>query len=241
MVSKDYREFRGNTMEVLNGLLAQKYVPATMAEIMKRRINNEEFFVKEAFDTSDFLLYDRLKLSRDSVKVPDKAKFVLIFDNQYRTNEKTKQILNNICDIKNFHEGYVHLNKDYDSINGKGIIEVPLKNIEKSWMNLSSILDNQAFRVLSRHPDEVPKEFVEDASLLKEYLKWLKLEIKIDTHEIDVCVGESSEIAKLNNWTVTCCKQFSNPDMWCDSSLEHDAPNFFKKFIGLEKQLKLRI
>jgi len=213
---KTYQEFHGKNLVKMPELLAKGLVPGSTAEIIKHRLNNEKFFINEHLDTSDLIAYDSKERSNN-------VKFILTVDNQGRITRTGRKALDFIHPSYKLFDAAIDLTNKYDSLQGDGIIEVSMGRLGKldSLLEIRERLDSKAWRILARHPDEVPREFAEDEKLLEKYSKWVNNKTK-NTTGMAVSLDSQSKTPKLRIWSDSFENRFSVNGFYilnCDDQL----------------------
>jgi len=131
-------------------LIADGRVPINVPYVMRRRLNPElNDWIDNYFDTGDGIAY----AADGRVKI--------VFD---------AQPLREISEKSELTGGALKLaDGTYDSLPG---IELSKKDVARytgNELSLKNVKNNKLWRVFARNPDEVPKEFAQDARLLPEY------------------------------------------------------------------------
>ncbi|MBU2616357.1 MAG: hypothetical protein KKB79_00030 [Nanoarchaeota archaeon] len=143
-------------------LIAEGRTPLSTTGLMKRRLE-----VKNASEpVRNSWLYNRFDTGDGIIYHPDgRAKIAL-----------DAQPLREITPSSKLINGALVL----DSYDGFGDLELSKEELEKYEDNDShkrkEVLNNRIWRMLARHPDEVPEELAEDPKLLKEYSDLVFLE-----------------------------------------------------------------
>jgi len=93
----------------------------------------------------------------------------------------------------------------------KGLIKVPRSKITtKSYLTKDEVLDQQVWRILARHPNEVPAGFAEDKELLGKYFNEVASRTK-DSKNMILYVGDSlKDQTTLKAWYVDGLEYRSN-------------------------------
>lgn len=192
-----YKEFYGRNTEQMPKLLADGRIPMSFAMLMNKRISDGDALTDwntNYFDTSDLIAYS----------TGDKVKFILTVDANGNITETGKYLLGLINPEYSPKNGAIILtNIAYDGLKGAGIIEVKSKNLGEleKWLTLEQITEHKTWRILARHPDEVPKEFAERKDLLKDYANYVKSKTCYDTNMgVYPDINEASH-AKLRAWS----------------------------------------
>ena len=217
---KGYTEFYGQNVKEMPKLLAAGKVPGSVADIAVRRLKGEDYFIDNYFDTSDLLAYDSKKRS-------DKVKFILSVDNKGNITEKGREALELIHydNLLTSDYGIKLGNEIYDSLKGDEIIEVSRNELGKLGQNLihKERLNSKTWRILMRHPDEVPKEFAQNEGLLKDYSSWIDKKTR-DTKNMGVYISNQTDDAKLKAWYLN--RTVSRSNAYARSDLDNDNGRF---------------
>jgi hypothetical protein len=187
--------YSGRNVDAMPRLLADGRIPMSASQLMHYRINESDKFSdwKNYFDTSDLIAY--------SSKGDGKVKFILTVDKSGKITENGRRALELINPDLKRRSGAIELVGDqYQTLDG---IEVATGNLGRtgSWLTQGEILGNKAWRILARHPDEVPAEFAEDSNLLKEYSNWVANQTG-DNKNMAVYVDSLGKSPKLRAWYV---------------------------------------
>ena len=187
-----YKCFPGKVVEQMPLLLGEGRVPLWTARFMRRRIEHSDVLpdLKDYLFVSDFVSYDSDKRS-------DGFKVILTVDKNGKVTEKGRRALGELnpsAVLKNGAlEGFY-----FDGIEikrGELVVERDLSEEE--------VLNSKLWRILARHPDEVPAEFAEDGNLLKEYVQWVKAQTKQE-NVMGVYLDKNSQNSKVRalcvNW-----------------------------------------
>ena len=207
--------YNGSNLSAMPKLLADGRIPMSVSKLMNYRINESDKFPdwkNNWFDTSDLILYGS--------KSDGKVKFVLTVDKNGKITENGKEALELINPHSQRSSGAIELSQNlYNKFKG---IEVAVGNLGRtgSRMPKEEILGNRAWRILSRHPDEVPAEFAEDSNLLKEYSKWVSNQTG-SNENMGVYINSLSKSPKLRAGYVSGLEYGSNANGWFD--LDYDS------------------
>jgi len=187
--------YGGRNVETMPKLLADGRVPMSASQLMKYRIAESDKlpdWKNSYFDTSDLIAY--------SAKGDGKVKFILTVGKDGKITDKGRKALELINPNSKRSSGAIELGDQYRILDG---IEVPIGNLGRTgdYLTQNEILGNKAWRILARHPDEVPKEFAEDSNLLKEYSTWVVNQTKSDKN-MGVYVDSLDASPKLRAWYV---------------------------------------
>ncbi|MBU1136428.1 MAG: hypothetical protein ABIG37_03280 [Nanoarchaeota archaeon] len=211
---EEYKKFDGRNAEQMPLLLAGKdkegreidvpRVPVWTARIMGKRIDISGQLpgvIDNCFSTSDLGVCDSRKRS-------DKTKVILTVDAQGKITENGRKALELINPTAKFVEGAVDLGDKYDELEG---IEIPISQVDKigDWLTEEETLNNKVWRILARHPNEVPKKFAEDEKLLGEYVSFIFRQAKkrFDYEKnMRAYPDLVSDSAQLRSWFVSSLK-----------------------------------
>ncbi len=187
--------YNGRNVDKMPQLLADGRVPMSTFQLMNYRINDSDRFPDWKnlyFDTSDLIAY--------SSKGDGKVKFIFTVGKDGKITNNGKNALKLINPDSKISSGAIELGDQYQSLEG---IEVAIGNLGRTENHLiqSEILGNKVWRILARHPDEVPKEFAEDPNLLKEYSTWVTNQTKSDKN-MGVYIDYLDKSPKLRAWFV---------------------------------------
>ncbi len=186
--------YGGRNVDAMPRLLAEDRVPMSASQLMNYRMNESERFSDwlNYFDTSDLIAYGS--------KEDGKVRFILTIDKNGKIRANGRKALELINPQAKLNSGAVELGDEYGSLEG---IEVAVGNLERSgeYLTQDEILGNKVWRILARHPDEVPSEFAEDPNLLREYSTWVANQTGADKN-MAVSVDSLSKSPKLRGWFV---------------------------------------
>ncbi len=190
------KPFPGRNIDQMPLLLREGRSPWTAVRFMKERIAhaNELPDLKSYLDVSDLIAYDSSKRSTD-------VKFILTVDKNGRVTEQGRKALELINpNVKLTSDYAANINDVYDLLPGIVVARKDLGVLERD-LSEAEVIGSKAWRILARHPDEVPAEFAEDPALLKEYTGWVKGQTKQDTN-MGVYMDSNSKDAKLRAFCV---------------------------------------
>ncbi len=189
-MTKDYTQFQGEYVEEISKFANKKLAPASVADIIESRLKADPFFVDGPFgplgwkydEEGQFLMDNSFATSdlivQNSEYQKKEIKLIMTTNNENKITKNGLQFYDFISKSKNLisREG-IDFMENYESLNGNGIINISInwENQNYTLLKGKEILDNNLFRVLARHPDEVPKEFAKDKDILKEYLRLINL------------------------------------------------------------------
>lgn len=188
--------YEGRNVDAMPKLLADGRIPMSVANLMHYRMGQSAIFPDwktNYFDNSDLIVYN----SNDS----GKAKFVFSVDRNQKITENGRKALGLITPNARLSSGAIELTPEqYQSMNG---IEVAMSNLGKTESHLTQdeILGHKVWRILARHPSEVPTEFAEDEKLLQEYSTWVAKQTNSNTN-MAVYLDSCGKTPKLKAWYV---------------------------------------
>ncbi len=190
------KSFPGRNIGQMPLLLGEGRSPWPATRFMRNRIDYAHEFLdlRSYLDVSDLIAYDSKKRSTD-------VKFILTVDKNGRVTEQGRKALELINPNAELTSDYAtNVTDVYDYLPGIVVARKDLGILERN-LTEEEILGNKAWRILARHPDEVPAEFAEDPNLLKEYAGWVKGQTKQDTN-MGVYLDSNSKDAKFRAFCV---------------------------------------
>jgi len=168
-----YADFNGKIKEQMPLLLADARYPMFTRELAEQRVQGRG--IGRYVDTGDLVDY---KGKGDNQEI----RFILTANRQGLT-ETGRFALGLINPHSDYVNGALNLTKAkdaqgkdvngaYEAISGSGVIAVKRKDlgIIGARMTQEQVLNHKGWRILLRHPDEVPVEFAEDFEGAKEYI-----------------------------------------------------------------------
>jgi len=160
-------EHYGKNIDKLPELLNAGEVPMSAARLMQARLQDGEQFPdlwNNYFDTSDLIVYP---------KGDNRNVYVLLtVDNKGKITSNGRKALELIRqdNLASNYGAVVEQLEELEELEGEGLIKVPRnKIITETYLTKNKALDEQVWRTLARHPDEVPESFAEDKALLGKY------------------------------------------------------------------------
>jgi hypothetical protein len=162
---KGMNEHYGEAVYTIPEILKTGEAPISLEGLMQARITFWRYhdLHSRLLDTSDLMIYP--KGDNENIYV------LLTVNNQNRITENGREALTlfkpeNINVTEDYSDGIIV--KQLDKLNGNGFIRIPRKGmiINKLYSGKKA-LKEQIWRVLMRHPDEVPAEFAEERDSLK--------------------------------------------------------------------------
>lgn len=186
--------YGGRSIDVMPKLLAEGRVPIYVSQLMNYRLNGSGVFLdwkNFSFNVSDLIAY--------SSESGGRAKFILTVNKEGKITDNGRKALELINTHSKLFLAAVDLENKYDSLDGIGV-EIE-RDLIRSIPSLThkEILENKVWRILARHPDEVPSEFAEDKNLLKEYSSWVANQTYQDKN-MGVWIDSLSKVSKLGLW-----------------------------------------
>lgn len=167
-----YKDYPGRIVDKMPLLIADKRTPLSFAGVMKRRLETNAGYGDDSKGFDEYedehgiyhlgVCYDwehnDFNTGDSLYSHPDGSGMIVLDDELVRgINPDTKLV----------EEGALDASEVYDGVEG---IMLSKKEIQYATLRGDEILDNKIWRILARHPDEVPAEFAEDEALLKEYV-----------------------------------------------------------------------
>ncbi len=186
-VREKYQDFDGKNKEQMPLLLADDRYPMFVTQVFEKRVRGRG--LGRYVDTGDLVAYNGPK--RDDQEI----KFILTATRNGLT-DIGRLALDLINEKSDYINGAVNLNQArdikgreikgaYNALSGNGVIALKRKDfgILNQDLTLEQRLNHKGWRVLARHPDEVPKEFAEDFKAFKEY------NLKVVSPQYDTVMG----------------------------------------------------
>src|SRR3989344_5410440 len=206
-----FKPLHGRVIEQMPFLLAEGRVPVWGSKFMKRRIEHSDVLpdLKNYLFLGDLFAYDDKRRSTD-------LKLILTADNQGKLTEIGRKALTLINQKTGLTNDYAApLNEQYDALTGNGVIPLTRSELGKLGEDLSEdeILLSRAWRIIARHPAEVPAEFAEDKNLLRDYAQWVASQTK-NNKNIGVYLDSNSDAAKLRAAVVDWLVGWSRLSGW---------------------------
>ncbi len=175
---KVYEVYEGKNVERMPELLADKRNPMSIAGLMQRRLSLrhdktgvKDFYIDNYFYTGD------LKAQKG-----DDIKLVLTTYADGSLTPFGREYLSLINPEEKLVKSAVNLGIEdrYEKLNGDGVIitdKSKLVKVINEWLTEQQAKDSLFWRVMLRHPDEVPKEFA-ISGLHKEAIEYIFAEAK---------------------------------------------------------------
>jgi len=195
---KGMNEHYGKNIDGMPQLLKARESPMSVATLMKARLQQGEEFPDLWncwYDTSDLVVYP---------KGNDKeVYFLLTVDNQGKVTGNGRKALE-LIRPENLASNYGAKVDKIGSLGRKGVIKVDKSKITtETRLTQEQALNEVAWRILARHPNEVPKAFAEDEALLKEYKSRVKSKTGQSTN-MAIYLGDSvDDEHTLKAWYVS--------------------------------------
>ncbi len=163
---KGMNEHYGRNVDKMPELLKVGEVPMSAARLMQERLTNGNNFPdlwNKYFDTSDLIVYP--KRNSEDIYI------LLTINNKGRITKNGRKALE-LIKPDNLASNYGAVVEQVRELGRKGLIKVPRKRITtETYLTKDKVLNELTWRILARHPDEVPSEFAKDKNLLREYFK----------------------------------------------------------------------
>lgn len=215
-------EHYGRNVDKMPELLESGEVPASVARIMQARLkqgNESPDLWKNWYDTSDLVIYP---------KENDKDIYVLLAVNNKGQITKNGRNALELIRKDNLASNRGAIVEQLKELRGEGLIKVPRKKIKtETYLTKKQILGQQIWRILARHPDEVPSKFSEDKNLLRAYSG--EVEGRTGNSEnMALYIGDSlKDKTILKAWCVDWLVGRSNADGW------NDLDSDYGRLVGL--------
>ena len=204
-VREKYQDFDGKNKEQMPLLLADNRYPLFTTQLFEERVQGRG--IGRYVDAGDLVAYDGLKKDDQEVKI-------ILTANRSGLTEVGRFALSLINPQSIYVNGAVNLNqaKDaqgkevreaYHTLSGSGVIAVKRKDlgILNQDMTQEQRLNHKGWRILARHPDEVPKEFAEDFEAFKNYN--LKVVSPKYTNAMGFYLADGEKVPTLRAWYVS--------------------------------------
>jgi len=163
---KGMHEHYGRNTERMPELLRAGEVPMFAARFMQARLQKGNDFPHlwtNYADTSDLVVYPQGN---------DKDVYILLTVDKQGKNISNGRRALELIRAYNLASNHGAIVEELEDISGNGLIKVPRKRIiTETDLTQRQILKQLVWRILARHPDEVPAEFAEDKNLLRDYSK----------------------------------------------------------------------
>ena len=157
-------EHYSKNVDEMPKILRAGEIPISVAGIMQARLKQGDEFSdlwNNWYDASDLVVYP---------KGDDKNIYVLLTVNNQGEITKNGRKALELIRPDNLASNRGATVEQLRNLGRKGLIKVPRNKITTdTYLTSNKILDEQTWRILARHPDEVPSEFAEDKDLLKDY------------------------------------------------------------------------
>ena len=203
-VRERYSDFNGKIKEQIPLLLADRRYAMTTAELSEQRLQGRG--IGRYVDTGDLVAYNGPKSGDQEVKL-------ILTANRKGLTDLGRFALGLINPQSDYINGAVNLaqarnvtgkkvDNAYEALSGNGVIAVKRKDlgILESLLTQKQVLDHKGWRILMRHPDEVPKEFAEDFERAKEYVSKVVFSRHNDAMGMFTANGET--VPTLRAWYV---------------------------------------
>ncbi len=172
-VREKYDDFNGKIKEQISLLLADRRYPMFSTQVFEERLQGRG--IGRHVHTGDLVAYNGPKSNYQEVRI-------VLTANKSGLTEVGRLALNLINPQSDYVNGALNLNKArdakgkvvngaYDALSGNGVIIAKRKDLGILNQDLTheQRMNHKGWRILARHPDEVPKEFAEDFEAFKTY------------------------------------------------------------------------
>ena len=210
-----YQDFDRKIKEQMPLILADNRYPMFATELFEQRLQGRG--ISRYLDTSDLMAQNGPKSDDQEIK------FILTA-NRNGLTDIGRFALGLINTQSEYSNGAVNLAqaKDtlgnkvtdaYDRLQGNGVIAVKRKElgILDKLLTQDQVLNHKGWRILARHPEEVPKEFAEDFEAFKEYAG--KVVFSRYDKAMGIYLANGEEVPTLRAWYVD----------WLDGNGRSDA------------------
>jgi len=194
---KGMKEHYGRNVDKMPGILRVGEVPMSISGVMKSRLEQGDEFPdlwNNWYDTSDLVVYP---------KGNDKDVYVLLTaDNKGQITKNGRKALE-LIRSDNLASNYGAVVEQLRDLGRKGLVKVSRSKITTdTYLTKDQAFDEQVWRILARHPDEVAKEFAEDKDLLGEYFSEVQKRTG-NTENMALYIGDSlKDQTTLKAWCV---------------------------------------
>jgi len=175
-VRERFCDFDGKIKEQMPLLLADNRYPMFTTELFEQRLQGKG--IDRHVDTGDLIVYGPKKTNMGEQEIK-----IILTSNRKGLTELGRTALGLI----NPHSGYTNgalnlsnaldangrkISEGYDILQGEGVIAVKRKDLGTldTLLTKEQVLNHKGWRILMRHPEEVPPQFAEDFEKAKEYL-----------------------------------------------------------------------
>ena len=189
---QDYKAFpeegTGIYIEQMPKLIAEGRTPLSASGLMKRRLEVRN--ASEQVRNSWF--YNYFDLSDGNIIHPDGSVKIDLDSKLLRSLTPETKLFNHALPLQS---------EQYDSLQMPELSKKEVgQYMKRKLLKRKQVLDNKAWRILARHPSEVPKEYAEDEKLLPEYTDL------IFSHGYDramaIFSAQPQDIPLLRSWCV---------------------------------------
>ena len=214
-VREKYVDFNGKIKENVPLVLADNRYLMFTTEVFEQRMQGRG--INRYVDTGDLVAYNCPKSDEQEIK------FILTATRKGLTKEG-RFALGLINHHSKYFNGAVNLTqakdvtgknvKDaYDALSGDNVIAIKRKDlgILNERLTEEQFLNHKGWRILTRHPDEVPAEFAEDPERAKEYAG--KVVFPHYSTAMGIYLSDGKNVPTLRAWCVN----------WLDGSRRSDA------------------
>lgn len=174
-----YKAYEGIDTDVMPSILRRKEVPLSVAEFMRdRQAIIEELEEDIRVRTSDLAIFSPM---------PGILKIVLTTDNKGRLSKGGRTLLGRINPSNSCHglitpaglTEEMYRKVDFDGVIDFSLSRQVMEEIRKVYPEKKEIMSSQLWRILLRHPDEVPKQFAYDKGFMNEVVNRTLRTIKL--------------------------------------------------------------
>ena len=155
---EQYKDFPGRIIDQMPILIKEGRYPISSAELMEKRL---EYSSSSDEEVKNNWLYNHFHTGDGQARRLDgRVKIALDSQELRELNPKTKLI----------NGALPQSGEEYDRLKGIELTKEEVTNyVQGRNLTKQEVLNNKLWRILARHPDEVPKELARDKNLLPEY------------------------------------------------------------------------
>ena len=245
-VREKYVDFNGKIKDNVPVVLADNRYLMSTTELFEQRMQGRR--INRYVNTGDLIAYSGPKSDEQEIKfiltatrngLTDGGRFALGLINPHSeylsgavdltkavyiaSAPKQMNIGNAFSDGQDCFVAGRPLNNAYEMLQGNGVIAVKRKNLGflDERLTEEQFLNHKGWRILTRHPDEVPAEFAEDPERAKEYAG------KVVFSRYDTAMGmypsDGEKVPTLRAWCVDWLGDYWGSSAFGWNDLAHDS------------------
>lgn len=194
---KGMKEYYGRNIDRMPEILKAGEIPMSASALMKYRINQGEDFPDLWncwYDTSDLIIYPKGNNKE--------VYFLLAVNNKGKITKNGRKALE-LIRPGNLASNYGAIVDNIEQLEGKNLIKVSKDKLTtEKYLTREQVLNELTWRILTRYPDEVPKDFAESKNLLEDYEAKISSKTRENTN-MAVYLGNSlKDVNILKAWCV---------------------------------------